>query len=252
MLRSNLTLALLASLALFGCGDKGAKPEGEGGEAKAEGAAAEASEAAQAASAKVFDKEMSKKPCELMTKAMVAKVAGVGEDAFEVREIAGMCLFEWDGGNASIGFIRVKKSAEMAATFFANGHKDMSGEEVAAAFDKIGAEAKKKLEEDAEKGEAKADPEHVKPVTSAMGGALSGGLKFEAVAGLGDAAFYEATRSETEIMGKTIVSYANKLDVLVGNMSFGVTFARNDALGEAKMYKDENIALARAVVDALP
>ena len=31
-----------------------------------------------------------------------------------------------------------------------------------------------------------------------------------------------------------------------------VTFSLNDEPGAAKMYKDENVALARAVVDALP
>ncbi|MCA9660596.1 MAG: hypothetical protein KC486_19805 [Myxococcales bacterium] len=248
-------LALLAPLALAGCGDKsaatGAGDEAEAGaEAAGEGAAAAVEGAA--ASAKIFDEELRKKPCELLTKAMVAKVAGVGEDALEVREISGMCLYEWEAGNASLGFVRVKKSAEMAATYFANAHMDMSGEEVAAAFDKIGDEAKKKLEEDAEDGEAKAAPEHVKPVTKAMGGAFAGGMQFEAVDGLGDAAFYEKTRTETELAGKKFVSYANKLDVLVGNMSFGVTFSLNDEPDAAKMYKDENVALARAVVDALP
>ena len=45
------------------------------------------------------------------------------------------------------------------------------------------------------------------------------------------------------------MSYANKLTVLTGNLSFDVTFVLD---GDAKMYKDENVALARAVLDGLP
>ena len=58
-------------------------------------------------------------PCALLTEAMVAKVAGVEESAFNVSsERADMCRYDWDGGRATIGTIRVSKNAEIASQHF--------------------------------------------------------------------------------------------------------------------------------------
>jgi hypothetical protein len=72
------------------------------------------------------------------------------------------------------------------------------------------------------------------------------------VAGLGDMAAYETTRHETKIGDRSFVSYANKLDVLTGNLTFDVSFALDGNGSDAKMYRDEAVGLARAVLDGLP
>ncbi len=119
-------------------------------------------------------------------------------------------------------------------------------------MEKNGGGAKKKLEEDAAAGKDTPDSEHVDPVIDTMGDSMGGGITFEAVEGLGDSAAYETTRHETEIGDRVLVSYANKLDVLIGNLSFDVTFVLDGDGSDTKMFRDENIALARAVIDGLP
>jgi hypothetical protein len=213
------------------------------------GAGTKAADKAAAAVARVFPKELRKKPCTLLTPEMVGKIAKVDANTLTTLEVMGMCIYEWEGGKAQLGFIRIKKSAEDLALYWENGHKNMSGEEIAAAMAKIGDAAEKKLSADAKAGTAKADAKNVKPVTNALSGAMKGGIQWERIEGIGDAAAFETTRSEIEVMGKKIVSYANGLDVRIGNMSFGVSFDRD---GEPKMYKDENIALAREVIAKLP
>lgn len=252
LLVSSLVPFALVALA---CGEK----EGAGGDpapsaeakAAAESAGAEVEKSvaeATAAVAKVFPDDFGKKPCEVLTPSMVAKVAKVSAEGVTSKEMMGMCLYEWEGGNANIGFIRVRATAEDAKQRWESAHKNMSPEEVKAAFEKIGDAAEKKLEEDAKQGEAKADPKHAKPVLGAMAGGLSGGIQWERVEGLGDAAAFEPTRHENKIMDQTIVSYANKMDVLVANISFSVGYSLD---GEAKLYKDEGGALAREVIAGL-
>lgn len=244
-------LLIAFSLVMLGCGGKeDAAPSAEAKAAAESGGAAaqEAVAEAEAAVAKVFPDDFGKKPCEVLTPSMVAKVANVSAEGLTSKEMMGMCLYEWEGGNANIGFIRVSATAEHARKRWENAHKNMSPEEVKAAFEKIGDAAEKKLEADAKKGEAKADPKHAKPVLNAMGGGLSGGIQWEHVEGLGDAAAFEATRHENKILDQTIVSYANKMDVLVENISFSVGFSLD---GEPKLYKDEGIAVAREVIAGL-
>lgn len=239
------TTILGLSLLIIACG--GADSGGAGGSSSD-------SPTPAAASAASYDEALAGDPCALLTPAMVAAVAGVPESQLEQRAMktGNMCIYSWDGGNASIAFVKVHDSADKARSRFESEHQSMTGEEVSAAMAEIGKRTKEKLEEDAAAGEDVPDPEQVEPVTGAMAEALDGGISFEPVTGVGDLAAYETTRHETRLGGQVFVSYANKLDVLTGNLTFDITFALDDEPGEAKMYRNEAIALARAVLDGLP
>jgi len=196
-------------------------------------------------SGKLFVKEITKQPCHLLTPDTVAELAGVESSTLEQRNIAGMCLYSWDDGQASLGHLRAHDSVESARRSFENSYRSMSSDEVAKHMEAINEEIEKKKVE----GTTDVDPENAKIVTGAIVDSLAGGLQFEDVAGLGDAASFETTRFENQILGKTFVSYSNSLNVLVRNLKFTVSFNRE---GEPKLYRDENVALAEAVLKKLP
>ena len=143
--------------------------------------------------------------------------------------------------------IETYETAEEAITRFERSHKSMTGAQVQDAMGEIGKAAEEKLEEGAKADEDLPDPEHVAPVVGAMAASMGGGITFEAIEGLGDLAAFETTRHETriEVLDRTIVSYANKLDVLTGNLTVDVSFSIDGN-------RDECIAVARAVLDGLP
>jgi hypothetical protein len=194
---------------------------------------------------RLFEKEITKQSCDLLTIDSVAKVAGAPVSEITQRQMSSMCMYTWESGQASIGHLRASESAEAARDLFENSYANQSGEEVADKMAAIGAEVEK--QKDA--GKTDADPEHAKAVTSAMGGAFAGGFQYEDVPGLGDAARFETTKTETSFGGKTFVSYANSLHVLTGNLKFTVSFSLD---GEPKMYRDETVALAEATLKSLP
>lgn len=194
---------------------------------------------------KLYGKEITKQPCDWLTTDAVAAVAGAQASTITQRKMSGMCMYDWESGEASIGHLRISKTAEVARDRFENSYVNQSGEEVADKMAAIGDEIGK--QEIA--GKTDANPEHAKAVTGAMGSAFSGGFQYENVPGLGDAALFETTKIETAVGGKTFVSYANTLHVLTGNLKFTVSFNRE---GEPRMYKDETVALAEATLKSLP
>lgn len=204
------------------------------------------------ASASLYAASLKDEPCALLTAEMVAGVAGVAPDQVEQRAMSTMCLYEWDGGSASIGFIKIHDSATEAMDRFHMEHQSMSGAQVDAAMQEIAAGAKDQLAEDSAAGQDVPDAEHVDTVTDAMSGSMGGGITFEGVPDLGDMAAYETTRHETKIADKVLVSYANKLDTVIGNLTFDVTFTLDGDPTDGQMYKEQNIALVRAVIQALP
>jgi len=240
-------LTLLSCLFLFiACNSS------DGGAPASSSTDATASQAASSSSGKIYEEGLRKQPCMLLTADMVAAVVQVPVDQVEQRELSTMCLYEWEGGNAGILFIETHETADKARTLFENAHKSMTGAEVKSAMQQIGEGAKEKLAGDEKAGQEVPDAEHVDTVTDAMSGSMGGGITFEAVTGLGDMAAYETTRHETKIGDRVLVSYANKLDVLTGNLSFDISFAFDNDGGDAQMYQDEAVALARAVLDGLP
>ncbi len=192
----------------------------------------------------LFAKEITKQQCELLTASMVAELAGVDPSALKQRNVAGMCIYSWDGGRASLGFLRTRDTVEFARSSFENSYRNQTGEDVAQSMAKIDAGIEQRKAE----GKMDVDPEQAKKVTGAMSNLFSGGMQFEDIGGLGDAASFEITRTESQIGGTTYVSYANSLNVLVSNLKFTVSFNRD---GEPKLYRDENMALAEAVLKKL-
>jgi len=242
MKRIILIVLYVGSLTLLtACGENG-----NDAEAKAESKPGSANkEQAASSTGKLFDREITKQPCDLLTPDAVAVVAGVEASAIEQRKMASMCLFSWEDGNASIGLLRTDKTVEAARKRFENSYANQSGEEVAEAAAQINARIEKQKDE----GKTDVNPEHAKAVTGAFSDRFSEGFQFEDIPGLGDISRFEITKTETELGGKTLVSYANSLNVLTGNLKFTVSFSRD---GEPKLYRDESIALAEAALRSLP
>jgi hypothetical protein len=242
---------LFSSLLLaFAC--KSEDSEKEGTSASTPAAAGEAPAAEGAASGGLYDESIREDPCALLTTDMVAKVANKPAAEIEQRNVSAMCLYSWEGGNAGIAFVKAHKSVERAKVAFENSHKNMSGAEVKAAMDTIGEKAKENLKEEAKAGKKVPGADAVDPVAGAVAKSMGGGITFEPVDGLGDMAAYETTRHENKIAGMSIVSYANKIDVVTGNLSFDLSFAYDAADRQGTMQKDEAIALAKAVLAGLP
>jgi hypothetical protein len=192
----------------------------------------------------LYDQEITRQSCDFLTPNAVAAVAGVNPSTLDQSAMASMCFYSWDGGQAHLSNLRTSKKVEFARESFENSYRNQTGEEVAQSMAKIDAELEKQKDE----GKTEVDPQQAKVVTGAMSEMLSGGLQYEDIPGLGDIARFEITRTETQFGGNTFVSYANALNVLTGNLKFTVSFSRD---GEPKLYRDESIALAEAVLEKL-
>jgi hypothetical protein len=209
------------------------------------------------APSKLFGKDTAKDPCSLLSADMVAAVAEQEAGALTQRKASGLCIYSWKGANpgkANIGFITVHESKEEAASSFARAHKDLSGEQVAAAMKTIGDGAKAKLKADAAAGEKVPDPEKVDTVTKQLAtNSMGGGISFKPVAGVGDEAFFQTTRHETKVGGHVIANYANKLEIRVDNLEFDVSFSLKKKSPDAEpvMYEAQCVALAKAVLTGL-
>ncbi len=248
----NAILVVLLLLSPACKGDAESKSSGDeaAGTTKAGTAAAEPSSVAKGAGG-LFDESIREDPCALLTGEMVAKVAKVEADKVEQRKIRGMCLYEFQGGNAGIAFVKTYKSVEMANTRFTNGHKGMTGAEVKAAMDTIADGAKDKLATEADKGKKVPGDKAVEVVAGGVAKSMGGGIQFETVEGLGDKAAYDITRHETIIADTKIVSYANKIDVLLGNLGFSISYSLNAADHQGKMHKEEAVELSNLVLVGL-
>lgn len=192
----------------------------------------------------MYDREITKRACDLLTADAVAIVAGVEPAAVTQSNIASFCIYSWAEGNASLGHMRASKKIKFARTSFENSYRSQTGEELAEQMVEVNAQIKKQQGDTS----VAADPKQVEAVTGALSGALSGGMQFEDIKGVGDMARFETTRMETQFGGKTFVSYPNTLNILTGNLKFTVSFNLD---GEAKLYRDENVALAEAVLEKL-
>ncbi len=241
MIRTIL-IVLYMSLVSFLPGCNG---DGNGAEVKTVAKARVVNEKPPTASAgTLFAKEIARQPCDLLTPNAVATVAGVDPSALEQSAMASMCLYSWEGGQAHLGNLRTSKNIEFARERFENSYRNQTGQEVVQSMAKIDAELEKQQDE----GKTDVDPQQAKVITGALSGMLSGGLQYEDIPGLGDIARFEITRTESQFGGKTFVSYANALNVLTGNLKFTVSFSHD---GEPKLYRDESIALAEAVLEKL-
>jgi hypothetical protein len=224
-----------------GCGNQ----ESATNMGEAQASAGSSDPAPVVSSGHMFDQQISKQACDLLTPEVMAKMVRLEPAALEQKNIAGMCLYTWEGGQAHLGSLRTNKSIEAARRGFENSYRTQSAEQAKKDFDAISA----KLKTQSAAAEAGVDPAAVEQLGDAFGDAMAGGFQFVAVEGLGDAASFNATRTDTEYGGNTFVSYANNLSVLVGNLHYTVGFALD---GEPQMYPEQCEALARIVLDLLP
>lgn len=133
----------------------------------------------------LFDREIRKKGCELLTPKLVAATLGVPEAELKQRAIMG-CVYSWTKGGeelqASIINITVSKTVDAAKQHFANATKDQTPEDVQKAVAELNerTDAKEDLST-----QRKAD---AKKVTAAVAASNAGGFHFETVTGVGDEA----------------------------------------------------------------
>lgn len=71
---------------------------------------------------------------------------------------------------------------------------------------------------------------------------------YELIEGVGDAAVWEAAKARDTSKSDLVNVYPNEIKVRVSNMIFTVSYTGSDD----RPYKDETIALAKAIVTALP
>ncbi len=158
---------------------------------------------------KSFLKDQRKKGCEMLPPAMVAEVLAVPEGELKQMKIMG-CNYSWESADeqqiaeASIMSIWIKKDAAAARKWFENSTKTQTAEELKAAMAMVKAKAKESKEVDTEVKEKAVDQ-----LGDAVTGMFpEGGIKYEDVAGVGDAARVDENEGA--------------LTVLVGNMVFNV------------------------------
>jgi hypothetical protein len=183
MSRTRLSTVLCFSLFAFACGGGGSGADDDASPEDARGAIAEAESQLD----KIFDKELRKKACEILTPTMVADILGVPEDELEQRKIMG-CQYSWSNdtetGWASLMLITAHKDVATAKIRFTNSTKGMSRKDVA----KVMGDVQEKLKEDGE-----LDTEPKKQAAGLVGGALMAGagkdgFQFERLDGIGDEA----------------------------------------------------------------
>ncbi len=153
---------------------------------------AQVDEAASEAGAKgLFDKELRKRACEILSPQLVASTFDVPEAELKQHKISG-CIYSWSSGDqiveARFTTIMVHKTTERAKTWFQNATKNLTTAEAQAQMDEITKRVTARMEE-----KNQIDPKTTKQVTDLTGGMLAGsggdeGFQFEDIAGVGDEA----------------------------------------------------------------
>ena len=100
----------------------------------------------------VFDKEMRKKSCELLTPALVEKTFGVPKDELKQQKIMG-CIYSWKDDKetleATLMMVMAHKSEERAKLWFANTTKSKTADEMAEDMKMVKAQLQEEGERDA-------------------------------------------------------------------------------------------------------
>jgi len=131
----------------------------------------------------LFDSDMSKKGCEILTAELVAATFDVPADALKQFKILG-CRYNWDNETetleAGISMLRVYDSEEAAGDWFASATKSRTAEEMKAQMEQVAGQMEKseQLDTDSKKSAAKG-------ILASIG---SKAVHFEDVNGIGDEA----------------------------------------------------------------
>ncbi len=249
---SSVSSSFLLGSALLASVISASACKGDGEKSSAEGAViAKGGEGSSQASGKLYEKGMGKKACEMLTPEMVAKIAKVPVGQIEQQAVSSFCLYSWDGGKASMMHVRVYKDLDQASSRFANAYSNKSGAEISKQVAAMGdvAAAKAVAGKDVA---SSAKGQTAKVVTSALTNSMASGMTYDSVPNLGDAAMYETTRHATTVAKTDVVSYANQMQLLTGNLKFSLSYSLNAKDGQGAMYKDEAIALTKLVLEQLP
>lgn len=195
------TLLLAAAIGMGGlllgaCGQSASGPDGAATDAT--------TRAAKVASSAHFDKDINKRPCEIIGKAAVASAFGVPAADIKQSSFSRICRYEWEGGNEELNvevYVRdVRDNAKFAAAAFESSTRSMSAEEVAAAMAKVRAQLDK---------DGAVQTESQKKAAGKVTGLLGrDGFTYEDVAGVADQARFDVRSGE--------------LIVRLGNVSFKV------------------------------
>jgi hypothetical protein len=166
------TVVLFLSLGVAACGQS----DNKDGHVTSESSASSLSAAR-------YSGEMSKEGCEFLTAQLVSSVFNVPADALKKTNIQG-CIYNWASGNetlqAGILMIRVHKSDEDAARWFAGITTSKTAEEVQAELDSAAGQLDKQKELDTEI--KKSTAKNLLAMVKAKA------VNYEDVAGLGDEA----------------------------------------------------------------
>jgi hypothetical protein len=164
-------IPLLLVLGLVACQDSGSDDAVQAASGPAPSAAAR------------FDREMSKRGCELLSAELVAATFGVPADALRQFKVMG-CRYSWENDEqtleAGLSMLRVSASEAGAAEWFANATRSRSAEEMKAEMDKVAGQLdeSEQLDTDLKKSTAK----------SLLQAVDAKAVTFEDVAGVGDEA----------------------------------------------------------------
>ena len=208
----------LSAVLLLACGG--------GGDAPA--ASAQSADMAQGGSAPqqastsdiLFDRELRRARCELLTAEMVAEVTGASVGEIRQTAAPGICSYKWDDGNAELGRVVISADAEAAARGFEQAYRTLSPEEAEAAAQAVREQVERQIAE----GRMTREQAEMSAGLLDAASARSASAKFEPVPGIGDRAVYEGVVHVNEMGGGfgTIVTLGSNASVLLGNMVFTV------------------------------
>lgn len=205
-----------------------------------------------------FDKEMSKKGCELLSAELVAATFDVPADALRQFKIMG-CRYSWEGGDeetleAGISMLQVYDSEAVAAQWFANATRSRTAEEMKAEMDKVAGrlDESEQLDTDLKKSTAK----------NLLNMAGSKGVTFEDVASVGEEArisdegtVYVRVDNLTFMVSAYKGPTAPPPDFQGADLQQMAEIAKENAaqwaIETAPQRKADGIRLAGAIVDAL-
>lgn len=248
-----VTFLMFLALGFAACQDSGSD---DGDDVQAQAAADPATEAASSDRAP-FDKEMSKKGCELLSAELVSATFDVPADALEQMKIMG-CRYSWGDDattlEAAISMLQVYDSEAGAADWFATATRNRTAEEMQAEMDKIAGRVDESEQLDTEVKKSTAN--------DLLNMVDSKAVTFEDVAGVGDEARVSnegtvyvrvdnLTFMVTAYKGPTAPPPDFQGADLQKMAEIGKEHAAQWAIETAPQRKADGIRLAGAIVDAL-
>lgn len=212
---------------------------------------------AVSSSVALFDKEMDKKGCELLTAEMVSKTFDVPADSLRQMKIMG-CRYDWNNETETvetgISMIQVHKTEASAKSWFETATRNKTAEEMAAEMKQVSEQMdqSEQLDSDLKKSTAK----------GLLALVDSDAVQFEDVAGVGnearvsgDGTVYVRQNNLTFMVSAYKGPVAPPMDMQGVDLKQMVNLAKEHskqwATQTAPQRKKDGALLARAIVDGL-